>query len=123
MSFCHVFNQTVVWLCFKMSTELLELMEREIESRARALAAEMVAAMKKPQMPSDIAPNGEVITPFAFGGEKLLTCQQVQTLLGVKYPALWVMNRDGKLKYRKVGSRILYDYEDVKKVMKGGVEA
>lgn len=106
-----------------MSTELLELMEREIETRARVLAAEMLAARKKPQMPSDIAPNGELITPFTFGGEKLLTCQQVQTLLGVKYPALWVMNKKGKLKFRKVGARILYDYEDVKKVMKGGFEA
>ena len=106
-----------------MSKELAEMMEREIEARARELAAEMVAASGKPNVPSDIAPNGEVITPYVFDGEKILTSKQVEALLGVKYPALWVMNRDGKLKYRKVGSRILYDYEDVKKVMKGGFEA
>ncbi len=95
-------------------------MDREIESRARELAAEMFAAMKKPSVPSDIAPNGELITPYVFDGEKILTSKQVEALLGVKYPALWVMNRDGKLKYRKVGGRILYAYDDVKKLMKGG---
>ncbi len=106
-----------------MSKELSELLDREIESRAREIAAQIVAAQSKPQVPSDIAPNGEVITPYVFDGEKILTSKQVEALLGVKYPALWVMNRDGKLKYRKVGSRILYSYEDVKKVMKGGFEA
>ena len=106
-----------------MSKELNELLDREIESRARALAAEMVAAMKKPQVSSDIAPNGEVITPYIFDGEKLLTSQQVQALLGVKYPALWSLNSKGKLKYRKVGARILYAYDDVKNFMKGGFEA
>ena len=103
-----------------MSSELLELLEREIETRARALAAEMVAANAKPQLPSDVAPNGELITPFTFGGEKLLTSQQVQALLGVKYPALWVMNKKGTLKNRKVGARIFYNYEYVHKLMKGG---
>ena len=49
-----------------MSKELNEMLEREIEARARALAAEMVAAQSKPQMPSDIAPNGEYVTPYVF---------------------------------------------------------
>ena len=97
------------------------MLEREIESRAREIAAQIVAAQSKPQMPSDIAPNGEYVTPYVFDGEKLLTCQQVQALLGVKYPALWQMRKDGRLSYRKVGARILFSYEDVKKHMKGGV--
>ena len=50
-----------------MNNELLNLIEREIESRARVLAEEMFAAANKSQMPSDIAPNGESITPFMFG--------------------------------------------------------
>ena len=105
-----------------MSNELNDMIEREIESRARVLAAEIVAAQGKPQVPSDIAPNGEVITPYVFDGEKILTSQQVQALLGIQYPALWVLNRDGKLKYRKAGSRILYNYEDVKKYIGGRVK-
>ncbi len=104
----------------EMSTELQEMMEREIESRARVLAAQMVEAQKKPQVPSDIAPNGEVITPYVFDGEKLLTSKQVQALLGVQYPALWQMRKDGRLNYRRVGSRILFPYDDVKKYLKGG---
>lgn len=103
-----------------MTKDLTEFLNAEIESRARELAAEMVAAQQKPQVPSDIAPNGELITPFVFDGEKILTSQQVEALLGVKYPALWLMNKEGRLRYRKVGARILYAYEDVKKIMKGG---
>ena len=72
-----------------MTPELHKIIEREIETRARALAAEMIAATRKPEIPSDIAPNGELITPFLFGGKKYLSCQQVESLLGVKYPALW----------------------------------
>lgn len=103
-----------------MSKELSEMLEREIESRARELAAQIVAAQAKPQIPSDIAPNGEYVTPYIFDGEKLLTSQQVQALLGVKYPALWQARKDGRLNYRRVGARILFNYEDVKKLMKGG---
>ena len=105
-----------------MSNELTQMLEREIEARARALAAEIVAAQGKPQVPSDIAPNGEVITPYVFDGEKILTSKQVEALLGVQYPALWTMNRDGRLKYRKVGSRVLYNYDEVKRYMRGRIE-
>ncbi len=105
-----------------MSKELIEMLEREIEARARELAAEMLAAQKKPQVPSDIAPNGESVTPYIFDGEKLLTCKQVEALLGVQYPALWKMRKRGALPYRKAGGRILFSYEDVKKMMKGGVK-
>lgn len=105
-----------------MSKELSELLYREIESRARELAAQMIAAQSKPNVPSDIAPNGEYVTPYVFDGEKLLTCKQVEALLGVKYPALWQARKDGRLPYRKVGARILFAYEDVKKIMKGGAQ-
>ena len=105
-----------------MSKELNELLDREIESRARELAAQMIAAQSKPNVPSDIAPNGEYVTPYVFDGEKLLTCKQVEALLGVKYPALWQARKDGRLPYRKVGARILFAYEDVKKIMKGGAQ-
>lgn len=105
-----------------MSKELNEMLEREIESRARELAAQMVAAQTKPQMPSDITPKGEYVTPLVFDGEKLLTCKQVEALLGVKYPALWQARKDGRLSYRKVGARILFAYEDVKKLLKGGAQ-
>ena len=104
-----------------MTDDFIKLLESEIESRARALAAQMVAANSKPTMPSDIAPNGELITPFLIGGKKYLSCQQVEALLGVKYPALWKWKKDGKLTYRKVGGRLLFDYDDVQQVVKGGV--
>lgn len=106
-----------------MTTELSNLIDREIESRARILAAQMMAAQKKPEMPSDIAPNGEVITPFLVGDEKYLSCQQVEALLGIKYPALWKWNKDGKLNYRKVGRRLLFSYDDVKSLIVGDIHA
>ena len=96
--------------------DLNKLFEEAVEARAYALAKEMLEAelKRKPLPPSDIAPNGELITPYIFNGEKILTSKQVEALLGVKYPALWTMNREGRLKYRKVGARILFNYEDVK---------
>ncbi len=103
-----------------MAENIISLIEREIEARARVLAAQMVAAAPKPEMPSDVAPNGELITPFLFGGKKYLSCQQVETLLGVKYPALWKWKKDGKLTYRKVGGRLLFSYDDIHKIVNGG---
>lgn len=103
-----------------MNTELINLLEHEIESRARVLAAEMVAAREKPNMPSDIAPNGEVITPFLFDGKKYLSSTQVQSLLGVKYNTLWKWNKKGKLSYHKAGGRLLFLYENIQRMMKGG---
>lgn len=102
-----------------MDAELINLLEREIESRARVLALQMINEKSRPQMPSDIAPNGELITPFLVGGEKYLSTQQVQTLLEVKYPALWKWKKEGKLNYRKVGGRLLFLYDDVLEMIKG----
>ncbi len=102
-----------------MDSKLLELLEREIDSRARVLAAQIVAACEKPEMPSDVAPSGELITPFLVGGKKFLSCRQVESLLGIKYPALWKWKRDGKLSYRKIGGRLLFSYDEVEKMIKG----
>lgn len=102
-----------------VSNGFVDFLEREIESRARVLAAQMVAAEKKTEMPSDVAPNGELITPFLVDGEKFLSCQQVETLLGVKYATLWKWKKDGKLNHRKVGGRLLFLYDDVKRIIKG----
>lgn len=103
-----------------MLENIVTLLEREIEARARVLAAQMVAAAQKPKMLSDIAPNGELITPFLFDGKKYLSRQQVEALLEVKYPALWKYNKDRKLTYRKVGGRLLFLYDDVLQIMRGG---
>jgi excisionase family DNA binding protein len=102
-----------------MSSELEKLIEREIEARARVLAEQMFAAAKKSEVPSEIAPNGEFITPFLFGGKKYLSRQQVESLLGVKYPALWKWKRDGKLSYHKAGGRLLFSYDDVHQLVNG----
>ena len=102
-----------------MSSELEKLIEREIEARARVLAEQMFAAAKKSEVPSEIAPNGEFITPFLFGGKKYLSRQQVESLVCVKYPALWKWKRDGKLSYHKAGGRLLFSYDDVHQLVNG----
>ena len=93
--------------------KIMSYIEAEIESRAREMAVKMVEEMQRPSLPSDVAPNGELITPFVFGGTKYLTSKQVEQLLGIQYPALWKMNKDKRLTYRKVGGRLLYDYDEV----------
>ena len=98
---------------------ITEYISQAVEERAQEIAAEIIAAQKKPSLPSDIGRNGESITPYLFAGEKYLSCQQVQALLGVKYPALWKMRQKGYLPYRKVGNRILFRYDDVERLVKG----
>ena len=88
--------------------EILQIIQQEIESRARELAEEMLAANARAEQPINRGKNGEIVVPYVFDGEQLLTCQQVETLTGVKYPALWKWKKSGKLPYRKVGGRILY---------------
>lgn len=103
-----------------MNVNINELFSQAVEERAREIAAEIIAAQKKPSLPSDIGRNGESITPYLFAGEKYLSCEQVQALLGVKYSALWKMKKRGELTYRKVGNRILFRYADVENFVKGG---
>ena len=104
------------------NSEILEIMEREIQSRAQALAAQIIAAekAKKPMVQSEIAATGEVITPYMFDGVKYLTAKQACKLLDVKYPTVWRWNKVGMLPHVKVGGRVYYHYEDVKNLMNGG---
>ena len=102
-----------------MSNDIVSMLEKEIEARARAMAEQMVKEMQRPSTPSDIAPNGEVITPFLVGGKKYLSCSQTEALTGVKYPCLWKWNKEGKLNYRKVGGRLFFLYDDVQSLING----
>lgn len=97
------------------------IFSQAVEERANARVAEILAAerAKKKEIPSDIAPNGEIVTPYLFDGEKYLSSKQACTLLGVKYPSLWRWNRSGILKHLKIGGRVLYRYADIKDFLNG----
>ena len=97
------------------------IFSQAVEERANARVAEILAAerAKKKEIPCDIAPNGEVVTPYLFDGERYLSSKQACTLLGVKYPSLWRWNRSGILKHLKMGGRVLYKYADVKNFLNG----
>lgn len=106
--------------------EYQEVIEREIEDRAAAKAAQMFAEMqanggvKVPQLPSDVAPNGQVVTPFIVGGVKYLTRKDAATLLGIDLPALWIWTDRRKiLKKHKVGSHVYYEYDEVASIIHG----
>lgn len=107
-------------------TKFLEQMEREIDDRAAAKAAQMLAEMqanggvKVPQLPSDVAPNGQVVTPFLVGGVKYLTRKDAAALLGIDLPALWIWTEKKKiLSKHKVGSHVYYEYDDVAAIIHG----
>ena len=55
-----------------MDININELFSNAVEERARELAAEMMAAQKKPQIEPIIAQNGEYVTPHFFFGEQYL---------------------------------------------------
>ena len=99
-----------------MDININELFSNAVEERARELAAEMMAAQKKPQIEPIIAQNGEYVTPHFFFGERYLSTKQVEALLGVKYPALWKWQKEGKLSRKKIGGRLLYRLDDVKQI-------
>ena len=101
-------------------------MEREIEDRASARAAQMFAEMqanggvKVPELPSDVAPNGQVVTPFLVGGVKYLTRKDAAALLGIDLPALWIWTEKRQvLKKHKVGSHVYYEYDEVASIIHG----
>ncbi len=104
-----------------MSNDIVSILEKEIETRAREMAEKIVEKKMRetlrPPTPTDIAPNGDVITPFVVGGKRFLSCSQTEALTGVKYPALWRWKKEGKLDYRKVGGRLLFLYEDVQRII------
>lgn len=110
-------------------TKFLEQMEREIDDRAAAKAAQMLAEMqanggvKVPELPSDVAPNGQVVTPFIVGGVKYLTRKDAATLLGIDLPALWIWtDKRHVLKKHKVGSHVYYEYDEVTSIIHGRKE-
>lgn len=106
--------------------EYQEVIEREIEERATAKAAKMFAEMqanggvKVPQLPSDVAPNGQVVTPFLVGGVKYLTRKDAAALLDIDLPALWIWTeKRNVLKKHKVGSHVYYEYDEVASIIHG----
>lgn len=110
-------------------TEFQNVIEREIEDRAAAKAAQMFAEMranegaKLPELPSDVAPNGKVVTPFLVGGVKYLTRKDAAALLGIDLPALWIWTDRRKiLKKHKVGSHVYYEYDEVADIIHGRKE-
>ena len=116
----------LLFLIFEEMTEIQTVIEREIEERAAAKAAEMFAEMQAksgvqvPQLPSDIAPNGQVVTPFLVGGVKYLTRKDAAALLGIDLPALWIWTeKRNVLKKHKVGSHVYYEYDEVASIIHG----
>lgn len=107
-------------------TDFQSVIEREIEDRAAAKAAQMFAeiqakgSMNVPELPSDVAPNGKVVTPFLVGGIKYLTRKDAAALLGIDLPALWVWTEKKKiLSKHKVGSHVYYQYDDIAAIIHG----
>ena len=106
-----------------------DVIEREIEDRAAAKAAQMFAEMQAkggmqvPELPSDVAPNGQVVTPFLVGGVKYLTRKDAAALLGIDLPALWIWtDKRHVLKKHRVGSHVYYEYDEVANIIHGRKE-
>lgn len=107
--------------------DLLDFLEQEIEKRAAARAAQMFAEMVKnkrgalsPELPADVAPNGQIVRPFCINGEKFLTRKDAATLLGIDLPALWNWTEKKKIiEKHKVGSKVYYRYNDVVEILNG----
>ena len=110
--------------------KILEMISQEIEARAAARAAEMFAEMVKnkrgalsPELPADVAPNGQIVRPFCVNGEKFLTRKDAATLLGIDLPALWNWTEKKKIiEKHKVGSKVYYRYNDVVEILNGRKE-
>ena len=110
--------------------DLLDFLEQEIEKRAAARAAQMFAEMVKnkrgalsPELPADVAPNGQIVRPFCINGEKFLTRKDAATLLGIDLPALWNWTEKKKIiEKHKVGSKVYYRYNDVVEILNGRKE-
>ena len=110
--------------------DLLDFLEQEIEKRAAARAAQMFAEMVKnkrgalsPELPADVAPNGQIVRPFCINGEKFLTRKDAATLLGIDLPALWRWTEKKKIiEKHKVGNKVYYRYDDVIEILNGRKE-
>lgn len=106
-------------------SNILALIEREIEERAAARAAQMFEEYKKrqgtPLMPMDISPDGRIIKPFLLGGVKYLNRQDTADLLGVKLPALWRwVEKEKLLQKKKLGYRTYFLYDEVVNLINKG---
>ena len=106
-------------------SNILDLIEREIEERAAARAAQMFEEYKKrqgkPLMPMDISPDGRIIKPFLLGGVKYLNRQDTADLLGVKLPALWRwVEKEKLLQKKKLGYRTYFLYDEVVNLINKG---
>ncbi len=109
--------------------DLLDFLEQEIEKRAAARAAQMYAELVNkrgtllPELPADVAPNGQIVRPFCINGEKFLTRKDAATLLGIDLPALWNWTEKKKIiEKHKVGSKVYYRYNDVVEILNGRKE-
>ena len=109
--------------------DLLDFLEQEIEKRAAARAAQMYAELVNkrgpllPELPADVAPNGQIVRPFCINGEKFLTRKDAATLLGIDLPALWSWTEKKKIiEKHKVGNKVYYRYNDVVEILNGRKE-
>lgn len=118
-----------VKLFFMNNSDLLKLIEQEIEERAASRAAQMFEEYKirkgAPEMPVDIAPNGQIIRPFLLGGIKYLNRKDAAALLGVSLTVLWrITEKDKLLQKKKLSQKVYFLYDDVVNLInqqKGGM--
>lgn len=111
------------------NSDLIQLIEREIEERAASRAAQMFEEYKirkgAPEMPVDIAPNGQIIRPFLLGGIKYLNRKDAAALLGVSLTVLWrITEKDKLLQKKKLSQKVYFLYDDVVNLInqqKGGM--
>ena len=118
-----------VKLFFMNNSDLLKLIEQEIEERSASRAAQMFEEYKirkgAPEMPVDIAPNGQIIRPFLLGGIKYLNRKDAAALLGVSLTVLWrITEKDKLLQKKKLSQKVYFLYDDVVNLInqqKGGM--
>lgn len=118
-----------VKLFFMSNSDLIALIEREIEERAASRAAQMFEEYKvrqgAPEMPVDIAPNGKIIRPFLLGGVKYLNRKDAAALLGISLTVLWrITDKDKLLQKKKLAQKVYFLYDDVVNLInqqKGGI--
>ena len=124
-----MFHSYVLFILMNNLNDLLDFLEQEIEKRAAARAAQMYAELVNkrgtllPELPADVAPNGQIVRPFCVNGEKFLTRKDAATLLGIDLPALWNWTEKKKIiEKHKVGSKVYYRYNDVVEILNGRKE-
>lgn len=124
-----MFHSYVLFILMNNLNDLLDFLEQEIEKRAAARAAQMYAELVNkrgtllPELPADVAPNGQIVRPFCVNGERFLTRKDAATLLGIDLPALWSWTEKKKIiEKHKVGNKVYYRYDDVIEILNGRKE-